>query len=143
MRGASSTASADRRRRRLQQGGAPRHQADAAGGAVPRFHVINGDINRPAQLASDLEASASTSTSSCTSVRSSITTGPTCLCELHPRLASPRRRARSRTWGTKFADELEENLVRHLRRWAPYIGRFGLLVLELHTLPAALPPQPR
>ena len=33
------------------------------------------------------------------------------------------------------ADELEENLVRHLRRWAPYIGRFGLLVLELHTLP--------
>jgi hypothetical protein len=36
------------------------------------------------------------------------------------------------------ADELEENLVRHLRRWAPYIGRFGLLVLELHTLPPPL-----
>jgi len=35
------------------------------------------------------------------------------------------------------ADELEENLVRHLRRWKPY-GRFGLLVLELHTLPPAL-----
>ena len=33
------------------------------------------------------------------------------------------------------ADELEENLLRHLRRWAPYVGRFGLLVLELHTLP--------
>jgi hypothetical protein len=33
------------------------------------------------------------------------------------------------------ADELEENLVRYLRRWAPYLGRFGLLVLELHTLP--------
>ena len=33
------------------------------------------------------------------------------------------------------ADELEENLVRHLRRWAPYVGRFGLLLLELHTLP--------
>jgi hypothetical protein len=32
-------------------------------------------------------------------------------------------------------DELEENLVRHLRRWAPYVGRFGLLALELHTLP--------
>ena len=36
------------------------------------------------------------------------------------------------------ADELEENLVRHLRRWAPYVGRFGLLVLELHTLPPEL-----
>ena len=34
-------------------------------------------------------------------------------------------------------DELEENLVRHLRRWAPYVGRFGLIILELHTLAAA------
>jgi hypothetical protein len=25
-----------------------------------------------------------------------------------------------------------------LRRWAPYVGRFGLLVLELHTLPPEL-----
>lgn len=36
------------------------------------------------------------------------------------------------------SDELEENLVRHLRRWAAYVGRFGLLVLELHTLPPGL-----
>jgi hypothetical protein len=36
------------------------------------------------------------------------------------------------------ADELEENLVRHLKRWAPYVGRFGLLLLELHTLPPQL-----
>jgi hypothetical protein len=28
--------------------------------------------------------------------------------------------------------------VHHLRRWKPYVGRFGLLVLELHTLPPAL-----
>jgi len=34
------------------------------------------------------------------------------------------------------ADKLEERLVRHLRRWQPYVGRFGLLVLELHTSPA-------
>ena len=25
--------------------------------------------------------------------------------------------------------------MRHLRKWAPYIGRFGLIVLELHTIP--------
>jgi hypothetical protein len=35
------------------------------------------------------------------------------------------------------ADEMEENLVCHLRRWTPFIGRFGLPVLELHTLPPA------
>ena len=29
-------------------------------------------------------------------------------------------------------------MVRHLRRWAPFVGRFGLLVLELHTLPPDL-----
>ena len=29
-------------------------------------------------------------------------------------------------------------MVRHLRRWAPYVGRFGLLILELHTLPPQL-----
>jgi len=29
-------------------------------------------------------------------------------------------------------------LVRHLRRWCPYVGRFGLLALELHTLPPEL-----
>jgi len=34
--------------------------------------------------------------------------------------------------------ELEQNLVEHFRRWAPYVARFGLLVLELHTLPTPL-----
>ena len=28
--------------------------------------------------------------------------------------------------------------MRHLRRWAPYVGKLGLLVLELHTLPPEL-----
>lgn len=32
------------------------------------------------------------------------------------------------------ADELEENLVIHLERWEPYVKKFGLLVLELHTV---------
>ena len=29
---------------------------------------------------------------------------------------------------------IEQNLVDHLRSWAPYVARFGLLVLELHTI---------
>ena len=43
---------------------------------VPAFHVIHGDINRPAQLASDLEKWATTSTICCTPARFSITTDP-------------------------------------------------------------------
>ena len=29
---------------------------------------------------------------------------------------------------------IEQNLVDHLRSWVPYVSRFGLLVLELHTI---------
>ncbi len=34
--------------------------------------------------------------------------------------------------------DVEESLREHLSRWAPYVGRFGLLVIELHTLPPEL-----
>ena len=104
---------------------------------IPTYHVIPGDINRPAQLASDLEA-LDLDIHDLLHVRSFLD---------HNRPYIP---AANYTSGTRagrstgaFAhlgeeipcDELKENLVRHLRRWAPYVGRFGLLVLELHTLP--------
>jgi SAM-dependent methyltransferase len=34
--------------------------------------------------------------------------------------------------------EVEASLRRHLERWAPYVRKFGLLVMELHTLPPRL-----
>jgi len=103
---------------------------------IPHHHVIDGDINRPAQLASDLE-------------RLGV--------DIHDLLHVRSFLDHNRAWlqpsgyirGTRkarttnafahlgdeiFPDELEENLVRHLRRWAPYAGRFGLLLVELHTL---------
>ena len=107
---------------------------------IPVFHVIHGDINRPAQLASDLEA-----------------LGHDVHDLLHIRSFLDHNRAyvplANYTGGTRTArssgafahlgeeipaEEAEENLVRHLRRWAPYISRFGLIVLELHTLPPEL-----
>jgi len=104
---------------------------------IPVYHVIPGDINRPAQLASDLEA-LDLDIHDLLHVRSFLD---------HNRPYIPPANYTSggrigRSTGA-FAhlgeeipcDELEENLVRHLRRWAPYVGRFGLLVLELHTLP--------
>lgn len=38
-------------------------------------------------------------------------------------------------------DELEENLVRHLKAWTPFVARFGLVSLELHTLPSDITAQ--
>ena len=103
---------------------------------IPNTHVIHGDINRPALLAGDLEALG---------------------VDIHDLLHMRSFLDHNRAWlqpsgyvrGTRKtssegafahlgddipADELEENLVRHLRRWAPYVGRFGLICLELHTI---------
>jgi hypothetical protein len=104
---------------------------------IPACHVIAGDINRPAQLAGDLEG-LGLDIHDLLHVRSFLD---------HNRpyvpLANYAPGNRKGKSSGAFAhlgqevhpDELEENLVRHLRRWAPYVGRFGLLVLELHTLP--------
>jgi hypothetical protein len=107
---------------------------------VPEFHVIHGDINRPAQLASDLEELGH-DVHDLLHIRSFLDHNRAYL-----QLAdytSGGRTARSSGAFARLgdeipADELEENLVRHLRRWAPYISRFGLIVLELHTLPPEL-----
>ena len=104
---------------------------------IPTFHVIGGDINRPAQLAGDLEA-LGLDVHDLLHVRSFLDHNRPYSA---PANYAPASR-KARTTGA-FGhlgrevppDELEENLVRHLRRWAPYVGRFGLLALELHTLP--------
>jgi hypothetical protein len=106
---------------------------------IPVFAVVPGDINRPASLAGELEKRGIDS-HELLHVRSFLD---------HNRPytwlgASARGSRRGESTGAFVyrgallgADEMEENLVRHLRRWKPYIGRFGLLVLELHTLPPA------
>ena len=107
---------------------------------VPNCHVIAGDINRPAQLAGELEG-LGLDIHDLLHVRSFLD---------HNRPYSPPANyvSGSRTGRSTGAfaylgeeispDTLEENLVRYLRRWAPFAGRFGLLILELHTLPPEL-----
>jgi hypothetical protein len=104
---------------------------------IPNFHVIGGDIIRPAQLAGDLEE-LGLDIHDLLHVRSFLDHN-----RPYARPANYEPGSRTAKSSGAFAhlgeeippDELEENLVRHLRRWAPYVGRFGLLVLELHTLP--------
>jgi len=103
---------------------------------IPHASVLRGDINRPAQLAGDLEK-LDVDVHDLLHVRSFLDHNRPYL----PPAKYERGSRVSRSTGN-FAllgdeipgDELEENLVRHLRRWAPYVGRFGLLVMELHTL---------
>ena len=104
---------------------------------IPSFHVIRGDINRPAYLASELEQ-LGLDIHNLLHVRSFLDHNRPYL----PPANYVRGSRLARTTGAFVClgdeippDELEENLVRHLRRWAPYVGRFGLLAMELHTLP--------
>jgi hypothetical protein len=107
---------------------------------IPTFQVIHGDINRPAQLAGDLEK-VGTDIHDLLHVRSFLDHNRP---YLKPANYVPGSRPVMTSGAFAYlgeeipADELEENLVRHLRRWAPYVGRHGLLVLELHTLPPEL-----
>ncbi|HEY4841404.1 MAG TPA: hypothetical protein VIH78_05530 [Terriglobales bacterium] len=104
---------------------------------IPIYHVIPGDINRPAQLASDLEE-LNLDVHDLLHVRSFLDHN-------RPYIPPASWAGATRTGKSTGAfahlgeeiscDVLEENLTRHLRRWAPYVGRFGLLALELHTLP--------
>ena len=37
--------------------------------------------------------------------------------------------------------EIEQNLFEHLKKWQPYVRKYGLLVIELHTLPSQITAQ--
>ncbi len=104
---------------------------------IPHSHVIPGDINRPALLAGDLEA-LGVDIHDLLHVRSFLDHNRPWL-QPSGYLRGARKAKSTGAFahlGEEIsADEMEENLVRHLRRWAPYVGRFGLLCLELHTLP--------
>jgi hypothetical protein len=107
---------------------------------IPKYFVIHGDINRPAQLAGDLE-NLGLDIHDLLHVRSFLDHNrPYTAPAGYARGTRPARSTGAFAHlGREIpADELEENLVRHLRRWAPYVGRFGLLALELHTLPPEL-----
>jgi hypothetical protein len=106
----------------------------------PTFHVIQGDINRPPQLAADLD-DLGLDIHDLLHARSFLDHNRPFLPPMDYVKGS--RKGESTGAFTRLGqeiapDELEENLVRHLRRWAPYVGRFGLLLLELHTLPPEL-----
>jgi hypothetical protein len=106
----------------------------------PTFHVIQGDINRPPQLAADLD-DLGLDIHDLLHVRSFLDHNRPYSAPMDYAKGSRQEKSTGSfaRLGQEIApDELEENLVRHLRRWAPYVGRFGLLLLELHTLPPEL-----
>ena len=102
--------------------------------------LIWGDIGRPDLLAKDLEENYGIRLHDLLNVRTFLD---------HNRIwqnsgiKSPDRKSES-TGAYAFRgrritnEEVEDNLKEHLENWAPYVKRFGLLVIELHTIPSAV-----
>ena len=99
--------------------------------------VIWGDIGRPDLLAKDLEENYGIALEDLLNVRTFLD---------HNRIwqdpvqRSPERQSESSGAfafrGRRLSNnEVEDNLLEHFRKWAPFVKKFGLLVIELHTIP--------
>jgi len=99
--------------------------------------IIWGDVGRPARLAEELMDEYGIDLKDLLNVRTFLD---------HNRPWTPpvdRKEGRVSTSTGAFASrgrrvsnaDAEDSLREHFARWAPYLERFGLLVIELHTLP--------
>lgn len=99
--------------------------------------VIFGDIGRPDLLAADLKDSYGIELGDLLNVRTFLD---------HNRIWSePKKQTTQQTSnstgsfafrGQRLSNlKVEENLKEHFKAWAPYVLKYGLLVIELHTIP--------
>ena len=98
--------------------------------------VIFGDIGDPDGLASDLENNYKIQLEDLLNVRTfldhnRIWSAPAEITENRKSLSKGAFAYRGER---KSNAVVEDNLLAHLQKWAPYVKRFGLLVIELHTI---------
>ncbi len=102
--------------------------------------VVWGDIGRPDLLAKDLLENYNIELNALLNVRTFLD---------HNRIWEPVRAEgliEKSTSSGAFAhrgqrisnNDVEANLVSHFEKWQPFVERFGLLVIELHTVPPAI-----
>jgi SAM-dependent methyltransferase len=102
--------------------------------------VIWGDIGRPDILAQDLQENYSIDLKDLLNVRTFLD---------HNRIwenPKPVTRGRISSSSGAFAHRgvrvnnnlVEDNLLEHLQKWSPYVSKFGLLLIELHTIHPSL-----
>jgi len=98
--------------------------------------IVEGDVGDPEALAEHLRRAHDVELEDLLSVRSFLDHNR---LYKEPERIDPGRESRS-TGAFSFRGKripnnaIEQNLVDHLRNWAPFVARFGLLVLELHTI---------
>ncbi len=102
--------------------------------------VLKGDIGKPELLANELQEKYDIFLGDLLNVRSfldhnRIYERPTQVDEGRASASAGAFAYRGRRLPS---NEVEQNLVDHLSKWMPYVERFGLLVIELHSVPPEL-----
>ncbi len=98
--------------------------------------LIWGDIGRPNLLAKDLEENYGIQLEDLLNVRTFLDHNR---IWTEPKTKTPNRRSNSTGAfafrGKRISNaDVEDNLKEHFQKWVPYLQRFGLLVIELHTI---------
>ncbi|WP_367774023.1 class I SAM-dependent methyltransferase [Flavobacterium sp. WC2421] len=102
--------------------------------------VIWGDIGRPDVLAEDLLGNYNIDLKDVLNVRTFLDHNR--IWE-EPKKRSPERDSQSTGAfahrGKRISTNVvEDNLLEHFNKWSPYVHKYGLLMIELHTIPPAL-----
>ncbi|MBM4185712.1 MAG: class I SAM-dependent methyltransferase [Gemmatimonadetes bacterium] len=101
--------------------------------------VIWGDIGRPDLLAEGLRADYRIDLADLLNVRTFLDHNRPWREPSEPLGRPSRSTGAFASAGRRLSNAaVEASLTEHLRRWAPYLRRFGLLTIELHTLPPEL-----
>jgi len=105
--------------------------------------VIWGDIGRPDILAKDLEEDYGIDLKDLMNVRTFLDHNR--IWETPKQINADRVSDSSGAFASKGKrisnNHVEDNLLEHLQKWSPYVQKFGLLVIELHTVPPELTAQ--
>ena len=98
--------------------------------------VIWGDIGDPDRLANDLREDYSMELSDLLNIRTFLDHNRIWedIENTHSSKISSSTGAFSFRGKRLSNNDVEQNLLNHLKKWAPYVEKFGLLLIELHTI---------
>ncbi|MCY1240708.1 hypothetical protein D9M72_535650 [compost metagenome] len=102
--------------------------------------VIWGDIGRPDLLSNDLMENYNIDLKDLLNVRTFLDHNR--IWEEPKQISADRVSSSTGAFayrGKRISNNLvEDNLLEHLKKWSPYVKKFGLLLIELHTINPAL-----
>ena len=98
--------------------------------------VIWGDIGNPKQLAEDLQSDYNIELGDLLNIRTFLDHNRIWedVLDINSNRVSTSTGAFAFRGKRLSNKDVEENLLNHLKKWTPYVEKFGLLLIELHTL---------